>query len=87
MMKRCTSLLLAVVCLFSMFAFFAPMEVDALSVYKVPKVSGYFDRYTSNFNKQLGRFSDSVVVRTNNTSGEKYYIQVAARTNCGSWYT
>lgn len=87
MMKRCTSLLLAVVCLFSMFAFFAPMEVDALSVYKVTKVSGYFDRYTSNFNKQLGLFSDSVVVRTNNTSGEKYYIQVAARTNCGSWYT
>ena len=87
MTKRITSILLAVICIFSMFAFIAPIEAEAASAYKVTKISGYFQKYTANFNKDIHHFSDSVVVKTNNYSGNKMYMQISYRINGGSWKT
>ena len=87
MLKRFTSLLLAFVCLFATFAFLAPVEVGAVSTYKVTRVYGYFNSSTANFYKDIDKFCDSVIVKTNNYTGQKYYIEVSVRTNCGTWRT
>lgn len=51
---------MAFVCLFTVFTILTPTKEEAASAYKVTKIYDIFGMYTSNFNKDISQFRDSI---------------------------